>query len=162
MILIDRNDTPHPISSLSDAKAMNGFWMYDLQRRDFFCNDLTAVVELQASAITIETESNQIHLPVDWFTIVCDKMSGAIDTIKVHEMTNTNFKLFVVGPKLHTVTEIGYRMVNFTQCRTFFYPVFTKQQLLCVAVTPTKWIFVTPNDTYQKYIKHANPADLLL
>ncbi len=162
MILLDSNDTPTPITNLADAKSMQGFWQYDLQRKDFFCSDLTAIVELQSSALTIAVNNNLIHLPVDWYTIVCDKMSGVIDTIKIHELTNTNFKLFVVGPKLHTITETGYQVVNFDHNRTFFYPTFLKHQMLCIAITPSKWIFLTPNDTYQKYIKHMSPSEFLL
>ena len=162
MILIDSTDTPHPITTIADIKSMDGYWSFDLQKRDFFNNQLTTVIELQSSSLTFEIEGNFIHLPVDWFIIVCDKMSGAIDTIQIHEMTNSNFKLFTVGPKLHTVVELGYRIVNFDQSRTFFYPAIAKHQLLCVAVSPTKWVFTTPNDTYQKYIKHISPADLLL
>lgn len=141
---------------------MDGFWLYDLPRRDFFCNDFAAVVEMSTSAITVEIESNSVHLPVSWYTIVCDKHTGAVDTIQIHELTNTKFKMFCVGPKLKTVTETGYRVTNFIQSRTFFYPVFSKQQLLCVAITPSKWIFVTPNDTYQKHIKHISPAELMM
>jgi len=162
MILIDRHDVPVHISSLADAKKMDGFWSYDLQKRDFFCNELTTIVELQSSALTLEIAGNFVHLPVDWYTIVCDKMSGAIDTIQIHEMTNINFKLFVVGPTLRTVNELGYRVVNFDYRRQFFYPVITKQQMLCVAVTPTKWIFATPADTYQKHIKNISPSELMM
>lgn len=162
MILINRHDVPTPISCLSDAKKMDGFWYYDLQKQDFFCGNMTTVVELQASALTVSVDNNMVHLPVEWYTIVCDKMSGSIDTIPVHELTNTNFKLFVVGPTHKVVTETGYRVVNFDNCRTFFYPSFTKQQLLCIAATPSKWIFATPIDTYQKYIKRMCPADLMI
>ncbi len=162
MILIDRYDVPHPINCLADAKTMDGFMYYDLQQRDFYSTNLTAIVEMQSSALTIEYDSNFIHLPVDWYVIICDKMSGSIDTIQVHELTNTNFKLFVTGAKVRTVTEVGYRVVNFDHSRTFFYPVCTKQQMLCVAISPSKWILSTPNDSYQKYLKHMCAADLMM
>lgn len=162
MILIDRTDTPTPITCLADAKAMDGFWYYDLTKQDFFCGTLNTIVELHSSALTIAVGENMVHLPVDWFTIVCDKMSGMIDTIPVHELTNTNFKLFVFGPTHKVVTDSGYRVVGFDQNRPFFYPSFTKQQMLCIAATPTKWIYLTPNDNYQKYIKKMCPADLMM
>ena len=162
MILVNTYNEPTPINGLTDAKNIDGFLYYDLQRRDYFASPISAVVELQSSALTLAINNNFLHLPVDWYTIVCDKMSGVIDTIQIHELTNTNFKLFAVGPIHHTVTELGYRVANFEQCKTFFYPMFTKQQMLCVAATPTKWILITPSDTYQKYVKHISPAELLM
>ena len=162
MILLDPYNTPHHISSLTDVKNMNGYMYYDLIETDFFPGRTTAVVELQSSSLTIEVEKNLIHLPVNWFVVVCDKATSQLDTIPVHELTNTNFKMLGTGPKVHVVTEIGYRVVNFDHDRTFYYPIFTKFQLLCVAVTPSKWILISPNDTYQKYLKHLCIADLML
>jgi hypothetical protein len=162
MILVDENDSPQPITTLTDAKNIKRFWLYDCQKHDFFLAPLTTIVELNASALTIEAQGNFVHLPVDWYTIVCDKMTGTLDTIQTHELTNTNFKLLTTGPKIRTITEIGYRVVNFEHSRVFYHPLLTKHQLLCIATSPSKWIFASPNDLYQKYLKHASPGDFLM
>jgi hypothetical protein len=162
MILVDETDQPRPIADLSDAKQIKNFWLYDFQKGDFILTPLTTIVELRSSSLTIEAYGNFVHLPVDWYTIVVDKMTGTVDTIQTHELTNTNFRLLVTGPKIRTITEIGYRVVNFDHIRTFYHPIMTKHQMLCIAVSPSKWVFATPNDLYQKYLKHASPGDFLM
>jgi len=162
MNLIDISDTGRNILTTADIKKLDGFWNYDLRQQDYFCTALSVVIELQSSALTIAVGKTTLTLPVDWFVIVCDKMTGSIDTIKVHELTNTSFKLFVVGPKHHTVTETGYRVIEFDQSRTFFHPVLGKHQLLCTEVAPGKWVLVSPNDSYQKYLKNMALADFLM
>jgi hypothetical protein len=163
MILLDKLDTPRPISTLSDLKAVSdGFWNYNLKHLDYFCSPITVGVEMQSSSLTLEIGGNMIHLPVDWHVIVCDKATCTMDVIKVHELTNSNFKLFVVGPTHHTVMDSGYRIVNFDQARTFFYPSLTKHQVMCIAISPTKWILISPIDFWQKFLKNMCPADLIM
>jgi hypothetical protein len=162
MNLIDITDTGKTVSSAAEIKKLERFWNYDLRQQDYFCSQLTVVIELQSSALTIAVGKVTLKLPVDWFVIVCDKMTGSIDTIKVHELTNTSFKLFVIGPTYHTVTETGYRVIDFDQSTTFFHPVLGKHQLLCTEVNPGKWILVSPNDSYQKYLKNMALADFLM
>lgn len=162
MNLIDITDAGRQISSASDIKKLDGCWLYDLKQRDYFCTQLTVVVELQSSALTIAVGGQLTNLPVDWFVVVCDKMSGVIDTIKVHELTNTSFKLFVIGPKHHTVMESGYRVVDFDQSRTFFHPVLAKHQMICVEIGAGKWILASPSDSYQKYLKNMALADFIM
>jgi hypothetical protein len=160
--LIDIDDVSHPITTTDDIKQLNGFWSYDLKQKDYYNNPLTVAIELQSSALTISVSTHTLKLPVDWYVIVCDKMNGAIDVIKVHELTNTSFRLFVVGPTHHTVMEMGYRVIEFDQSATFFHPAIGKHQLLCTEIAPGNWILVSPNDCYQKYLKNMALADFLM
>lgn len=162
MNIIDISDTGRIIHAPADFKKLDGFWNYDLKQQDYFCSALSVVIELQSSALTIAVGKTTLKLPVDWYVVVCDKMSGSMDIIKVHELTNTSFMLFVVGPKHHTVTESGYRVVDFDQSTTFFHPVLGKHQILCTELTPGKWILVSPNDSYQKYLKNMALADFIM
>ena len=162
MNLIDISDVGRTITSTADIKKLDGFWNYDLRQQDYFCTPLTVVIELQSSALTIAVGKTILKLPVDWFVVVCDKMTGSLDTIKVHELTNTSFRLFVSGPTHHTVVETGYRVVDFDQSTTFFHPVLGKHQLLCTEINPGKWILISPNDSYQKYLKNMALADFLM
>ena len=136
--------------------------MYDFQKSDYVLLQICVGIELESSSLTVDIGGRQVHLPVNWFVIVCDKANGVMDTIQVHELTNTNFKLFVGGAKNHTVEETGYRVVNFSQSRTFFHPALTKHQLLCIGIDNEKWILTAPIDLYQKYIKHSTLYDFLL
>lgn len=162
MILLNEFDQPTPITTIEDARQLKHFWMYDFQQADFMLTPLTTIVELASSSLSIESCGNSIHLPVDWYAIVCDKMTGSLDTIAVHELTNTNFRLLTTGPSIRTVTEVGYRVVDFAQSRTFFHPSVAKHQLLCVAVSPSYWIMVTPHDSYQRYLKHTHTGDFFM
>lgn len=162
MNLIDINDTSHVVATTADIKKIDRFWNYDLRQQDYFCSPLAVAIELQSSALTIAVGKSILTLPVDWYVIVCDKMNGAMDVIKVHELTNTSFKLFVVGPTHHTVSELGYRVVDFSQSNTFFHPVMGKHQMLCTELIPGKWVLVSPSDVYQKYLKNMALADFLM
>lgn len=163
MILIDKSDIGHPISSIQDLKAMSqGFWNYNLKYQDYFCTPISVGVEMQSSSLTLDISGIQVHLPVDWHVIVCDKATCTMDVVKVHELTNSNFKLFVVGPKHHTVIDSSYRVVNFDHSRTFFHPSLTKHQVACIAISDTKWILISPHDFWQKFLKNMCPADLIM
>ena len=129
---------------------------------DFFFNPLVMLESFESPAIVLEIEKQKISLPLSWYILLGDPMSGNdLEVLPLTSLNDRGFLAFMFNPLVGSIpTFKPIQILNFYNDVKWFFPKMKNNQLLTVPIEDKenpKCIFITKDITKNnELIDYAN------
>ena len=164
MLIFDDNNRTIILDDIYTPTPTDYMWVLDLQIMDYTLAPLLVLEEIVSPSIQVRIQGFEFFLPANWNILVFSEETSELDVCEVSEVAGREFTAFIYDienpnivkyePGVVTVTNYVPEYVNVG-------PSLSKHQMLCHPISPTKWINVSPSDTYNKYLKETVIGDII-
>jgi hypothetical protein len=169
MRLLDSGNNIHTIESINKNTelSLNDNFVYDLSISDVVLKPILALEELTSPAFECELLGDRFFVPANFYTLIYSPETSQVDTVKFIDIVSNNANIVIGGWKYgNNVDDYSVKIVDFTQSKTFIMPLNCKQHLTCLPFNDSndntvKWIYTTPYDVYNRYLKNSLLGDFL-
>lgn len=125
------------------------FYTLNLDLDDYTLSSLLTLEEIIAPAFEIDINGFRFFLPTCYHILVFSNETLQVDTVKIHELTNTDFSVLVYNNSKNKITDVNLHMINYIPEMKFVSPHLLKHEMLCHPISPDSWINITPYDQYK-------------
>lgn len=161
MLYFDSENKLICVDSVYDPIIDNYMWILDLDNYDFTLTDITLLLELTVSTLSLVIDGLTCVLPTNWFVVIYDDEIGMMDVVQVCELMGRNFKLFTYGFSDLMVSGSSYIIQKYTPKQTCTMPNLSKKQMLCHPINDEQWICIGPTEAFAKKLKDMYVSELL-
>lgn len=157
MNLLNKN---YNLESSEDIRHKNeGFWYFDIDKKDFFLRPAQNWFDLKSDAYTIKIWDHTIKIPTNYYLIIGDYDAG-LDAITPYEVVGRQFEVFMYKTSLEadSWTFEPFKIVGYEKNYNFTLPDI--KHLISVGVSDTKAIFISEKDQYNK-LKNLSFSDII-
>ena len=149
MIIFDENMEPVIFDNVLTPTHVDYFYTLNLDIIDFTLTTLLALEEIVSPAFEVKINDFKFHLPTSYHILVYSDETSQVDTVKIHELTNTDFSVFGYDNVLDKVKPVHMQIIDYLPEFKFTSPLLYKNQMLCHPISPSCWINITPFDQYK-------------
>lgn len=161
MIITDINYSPIEINDIEVTNSTQEFWVLNLVMRDFTISPLVTFEEITCkSAYILEINETIIQIPDYWNILIYSEETSQLDIVDIETFTTKNFKPVVFNFKKNRIDEVYYKVIDNIKNIKIQTVTIPKTCMLCHPIDIDKWICLSPNDNYNKYIKDGLLGDL--
>jgi hypothetical protein len=161
VLIFDENIQPTIFDSIYTPTNIDFFYIFDLEIQDFTLAPLYALEEVICPAFKIKIGNFEFFLPTNYYILVFSEETSQVDSIKISDLTNTNFSVVMYGEKMSMIKPICLHIIDYLPEYRFVVPFLTKNQMLCHPIAPETWINISGHDQYNKYLKKTYVNDLI-
>lgn len=149
MIIFDENMEPVIFDTVLTPTHVEYFYTLNLDIIDVTLSPLLALEEIVSPAFLVEINGFSFYLPTSYHVLVYSDETSQVDTVKIHELTNTDFLVFGYDSITDKVVPIKLKIMDYVPEYKFTSPLLYKNQMLCHPISPNRWINITPFDQYK-------------
>ena len=149
MIIFDENMEPVIFDNVLTPTHVEYFYTLNLDIIDVTLTPLLALEEIMSPAFVVKIDNFTFHLPTSYHILVYSDETSQVDTVKIHELTNTDFSVFGYNSKTDKVKPIYMQIIDYIPEHKFTSPLLYKNQMLCHPISPDCWINITPFDQFK-------------
>lgn len=160
MIVLDENNKAIYLHDIKAPILIDHFWCLNLDIMDFTLCPLNMLVETTGPALQVRSNGFNFWLPASWYALICDDETSVLDICKINEFASKNFTAVTYGNSQCMITSANLSIVDYNPKMSIVSPALNNNQMLCHPITPYKWITITSNDVYNKYLKQTTIGDL--
>lgn len=160
MLILDENDQAIVLHDIKAPVPIDYFWCFDLNMFDFTLTPLSVLTEIIGPGLNLLINGFSFWLPSSWHVLVYDEENCMLDICKSSELPWKGFTAVTYGQSETMVTPSHIRVIDYKPKISIVGPALNNYQMLCHPISPTKWVIVTPNDVYNKYLKMRTTGDL--
>jgi hypothetical protein len=161
MLVFDGNSKPVIFDSIHAPTDVDYFWVLDLALMDFTLTPLATLEETISPTMVVEVGGFQFELPTNWNIVVYHRDTSQIDVVSIGETAGHQFTAFTYGPSKAKPTPSLITVVNYFPGKSCVGPLLNKHQMLCHPISADEWVMVSPNDSYNKYLKNCVVGDII-
>ena len=161
MLIMDESNEVLYLDSIHVPTVATHYWTLDLTNRDFTLTPIELLEELPCPSLAVVVDGIVNSIPSSWMIMCVDKETSQLDLVELHETAGRQFYAAVYDNDKHTITPKQITVIDYTEEDTHVYPMINRHHMLCHPVEKNSWVMVSPNDTYNKYLKEAVLGDLL-
>ena len=149
MIIFDENLEPIIFDSVLAPTDVDLFYVLDLEQIDFMVTHLLTLEETISPAFHVQINDFIFYLPTSYHILVYSEETSQVDTVKIHELTNTEFSIFSYDNETDRVKPVHMKLLDYIPSYKFTSPMLNKNQMLCHPIAPNQWINITAFDQYK-------------
>jgi len=154
MLIFQESEAITLIDTIKPSLVEDYFWVLDLDQKDFTLTHLNVVESITSPAVELLIDGFAFTVPTTWNILIVDPETSQLDISDVGSVLGKNFHSFVYGfdtpiVELHTIEAIGY-----VPNHTSYTPSLLKHHMLCHPIDQTRWINLSPADSYNKYFRN--------
>lgn len=161
MLVMDETNNALYLDSIHVPTVATHFWALDLTMRDFTLTPIELLEELPCPSLALVVDGVTVSIPSSWMIMCVDKETSQIDLIDVHETAGRHFFAAVYDNSNHRIDAKPITVVDYSEEDIHVYPMINRHHMLCHPISHNSWIMVSPNDTYNKYLKNCLIGDLI-
>lgn len=153
MLIFQESEEIRIIDNIKPTLVDDAFWVLDLDQQDFTLAPLQVIEAITAPSVELLIDGFTFVVPATWNILICDPETSQLDISDVGSVLGKSFQSFVFGfdipmVELHTIEAVDY-LPNHTS----FSPSFNKSHMLCHPIDQTRWVNLSPADSYNKYFR---------
>lgn len=148
---------------LYDIKApilVDYFWSLNLSLMDFTLSPLSMMIETQGPALQLRSNKFNFWIPASWYVLIFDSENSILDICTADELAWKDFSAVTYGNKQLMITSTMLSIVDYDPDRIIVSPALNNDQMICHPISPERWISITPNNVYNKFLKNKTIGDL--
>lgn len=154
MLIFQESQEITLIDTIKPILVENHFWVLDLDQKDFTLAPLNVVEAITGPAIDLLIDGYLITVPKAWNILIVDPETSQLDISDVGSVLGKNFHAFVFGYDTPMVELHSIEAVDYKPNHTTYSPSLNKNHMLCHPVDQTRWINLSPADSYNKYFRN--------
>ena len=109
---------------------------------------------ITAPSVELLIDGFTFVVPATWNILICDPETSQLDISDVGSVLGKSFHSFVYGFNLPIVELHKIEAVGYVPSHTSFSPSLNKHHMLCHPIDQTRWINLSPADSYNKYFRN--------
>lgn len=161
MLILDQNKKTIILDNINTPIVSEYFYILDLNILDYKLTPFMMLEEINSPTIEIKIYGFRLKIPSFWNILIVDPENMSLDVIPVNELSGRDFNVFAYGFDSPLVETPFVNVTNYLPNYKIISPSLHKHQVLCHPISPTKWIHLTPNDVYNKYLKNIMCGDII-
>ena len=161
MLIINENNDAVVLHNICTPVPSTHFWVLDLNMMDYTLTNLSMMEEQWCKCIALQVEDFCFSVPAKWHVLISDGDTSMLDVIEAEKLSNHNFNVVVYDNDKSFAHCSAVRIIDSSPEECVVYPSLNRHHMLCHPIGPSRWIAISPNDTYNKYFKDKILGDIL-
>jgi len=154
MLIFQESESVSIIDTIKPILLEDYFWVLDLEMRDFTLTPLNVIESITSPGIELLVDNFSFIVPAAWNIMIVDPETSELDISDVASVLGKKFHAFSYGfksymPEHHVIEAIDYHPMHES-----FSPSLSKNHMLCHPIDETRWINVSPADSYNKHFRN--------
>lgn len=154
MLIFQESEEITLIDTIKPTLVEDYFWVLDLDQKDFTLAPLNVIEAITAPSVELLIDGFTFVVPATWNILICDPETSQLDISDVGSVLGKSFHSFVYGFNLPIVELHKIEAVGYVPSHTSFSPSLNKHHMLCHPIDQTRWINLSPADSYNKYFRN--------
>lgn len=160
MIILDENEEAVYLHDIKAPVVVDYFWTLNLSMMDFTLSSLDVLIETTGPALKLRANNFNFWVPASWYILIYDLDNSILDICTINELSWKSFSAVTYGNNQLMISATNLSVTDYNPDKVIVSPALNNDQMLCHPITPTKWISVTPNNVYNKFLKNKTIGDL--
>ena len=154
MLIFQESEEITLIDTIKPTLVEDYFWVLDLDQKDFTLAPLNVIEAITAPSVELLIDGFTFVVPATWNILICDPETSQLDISDVGSVLGKSFHSFVYGFNLPIVELHKIEAVGYVPSHTSFSSSLNKHHMLCHPIDQTRWINLSPADSYNKYFRN--------
>ena len=154
MLIFQESEGITLIDTIKPTLVEDYFWVLDLDQTDFTLAPLNEIEAITGPSVELLIDGFTFVVPASWNVLICDPETSQLDISDVGSVLGKSFHAFVYGFTTPIVELHKIEAVDYVPMHTSFSPSLNKHHMLCHPIDQTRWINLSPADSYNKYFRN--------